>query len=205
MPLQFRYPPPSCSRQMEWLSELSPWLLALLIFVVRMVDVSIGTLRTICVVQGRMGLSVCLGFFEVLIWIAALSQVIMGVSESPILMVAYAGGFALGNAVGIGLERRLALGSVVVRIIAQEEDSEIVRTLRKSGYRATTFEGEGVEGPVDLIYVRCSRREVGKLLKIVKFLKPNVFYTVEPVQEQSERFAEALPHATGWRAVFKMK
>ncbi|MHC2069208.1 DUF2179 domain-containing protein [Bremerella sp. T1] len=190
---------------MEWLSELSPWVLALLIFLVRVVDVSIGTLRTICVVQGRMALSVVLGFFEVLIWIAALSQVIIGVSDSPMLMVAYAGGFALGNAVGIGLERKLALGSVVVRIIAQEEDSEIVYALRDRGFRATTFEGEGVEGPVDLIYVRCDRRKVANLLKIAKAIKPNIFYTVEPVQEQSERFAEPLPHPTGWRSVLKMK
>lgn len=190
---------------MEWLSELPPWLLALLIFCVRMIDVSLGTLRTICVVQGRMTLSVALGFFEVLIWIAALSQVIIGVSDSPILMVAYAGGFAVGNAVGIGLERLLALGTVVVRIISPEGNHDVVDALRSKGFRATVFEGEGVEGPVDLIYVRCNRRKVTALLKVVKSLRPNVFYTVEPVQEHSERMAEALPHATGWRSVFKMK
>ncbi len=192
---------------MEWIAELPTWVVVLLVFSVRIVDVSIGTLRTISVVQGRMALSVVLGFFEVLIWIAALSQVMVGVSDNPILMVAYAAGFAVGNAVGIRLERALALGAVVVRMITSltEEDTDVVHALRHAGFRVTTFEGEGHDGPVNLIYVRCQRRQLSSLLKTVKKLRPKIFYTVEPVQEQSERMAEALPHSTGWRSAFKMK
>lgn len=192
---------------MGWIAELPTWIVVLLVFSVRIIDVSIGTLRTISVVQGRMALSVALGFFEVLIWIAALSQVIVGVSDNPVLMVAYAGGFAVGNAVGIRLERMLALGAVVVRMITSQndEDADVVDALRHAGFRVTTFEGEGRDGTVNLIYVRCQRRELSKLLKIVKSLRPSIFYTVEPVQEQSERMAEALPHSTGWRSTFKMK
>lgn len=190
---------------MELITGLPAWLIALLIFTIRIFDVSIGTLRTISVVQGRLMLSVVLGFFEVLIWITALSQVIIGVSDSPSLMLAYAGGFAAGNAVGIAIDRRLALGSVVVRIISAAVGLEIAEALREAGHRVTTFNGEGREGRVTLIYARCRRRDLSRLLRLARRIEPNLFYTVEPIQEQSERLADALPHPTGWRAVFKMK
>lgn len=185
-------------------ATLPIWALALLIFAVRIVDVSLGTLRTISVIQGRLALSVVLGFFEVLVWIGALSRVI-SVSDSPVLMIAYAGGFAAGNAVGIALDRRLALGAVVVRIISPNTGVEIVQALRNAGYRATTFHGTGRDGPVTLIYVMCRRRQLASLLQVARRQQPDLFYTVEPVQQQSERLAEALPYPTGWRAVFKKK
>jgi uncharacterized protein YebE (UPF0316 family) len=189
----------------EFVATLPVSLLALLIFAVRIVDVSIGTLRTISVVQGRLALSVVLGFFEVLIWIAALSQVIVGVSHSPFLIFAYAGGFATGNAVGIMIEQRLALGAVVVRFISPKVGLEITAALRESGYRATTFEGAGRDGPVTLIYATCERSKLYDLLQVARTIEPHVFYTVEPVQQQSEGLARALPHPTGWRAIFKKK
>ena len=190
---------------MDFLVDLPVWVIALIIFSVRIVDVAIGTLRTISVVQGRLALSVVLGFFEVLIWIAALSQVIIGVGESPILMVAYAGGFAVGNAVGIVMDRKLALGLVVIRIISPHAGLEIARALRAAGYRATTFNGTGRDGAVTLIYATCKRSKLAHLLKVARQIEADVFYSVEPVQEQSERMAEAFPHPTGWRAVFKKK
>lgn len=190
---------------MEWLPDLPVWALALLVFAVRIIDVSLGTLRTICVVQGRIGLSVVLGFFEVLIWIIAVSQVINSVSEHPILVVTYAGGFAAGNAVGICLERYFALGSVVVRIISGASHGDIAAALREHTFRVTTLLGEGRDGPVHLIFVTCQRRDLPKVLGVAKSFNPRVFFTVEPVQQHRELLTEVLPYPTGWRAFFKMK
>ncbi|MCA9198750.1 MAG: DUF2179 domain-containing protein [Planctomycetales bacterium] len=188
---------------MEWISNLSLWQTTLLVFLVRIIDVSIGTLRTLSVVQGRIALSVVLGFFEVLVWIVALSQVLTGVTQNPVLMVAYAGGFAAGNAVGICVERKLAMGAVVVRMISAQFGSEIAVALRTAGHRATTFLGEGRDGPVTLIYASCNRRNVAKVVRIAKDFEPQVFYTVEPVQHVSS--PQILPHATGWRSILKKK
>jgi uncharacterized protein YebE (UPF0316 family) len=192
-------------KRMNVLTDLPPWGLAILIFAIRIVDVSIGTLRTISVVQGRLALSVVLGFFEVTIWIAALSQVLIGASTQPLLILAYAGGFAGGNAVGILLERTLALGAVVVRIISTQAGSEIAEALRQVGQRVTTFHGQGRDGPVVLVYVTCRRRDLARLLEIARSVDPNIFYAVEPVERWAQGLPQPLPQATGWRAVFKKK
>ena len=190
---------------MPLMPELPTWGIAILIFVIRIVDVSLGTLRTISVVQGRLKLSVVLGFFEVLIWVVALSKVIVGASTSPLLVLAYAGGFAGGNAVGIALERTLALGGVVVRIISTKAGLQIVHALREHGQRATTFQGSGRDGPVVLVYVTCLRRDLPRLLEIARKADPGIFYAVEPVREWSGAQATPLPYITGWRAILKKK
>ena len=195
-----RYPP-----AMNVLQNLPAWQLAILVFSIRIIDVSCGTLRTISVVQGRLVLSVVLGFFEVLIWIVALSQVIMGVSTNPLLMVAYAGGFAVGNATGIALERMLALGTVVVRMVSGRNGARIACELRRSGHRVTTFQGEGRDGQVTLVYVTCRRRQLRCVLDQARAIEPFIFFTVEPVQQHRRASMEVLPHATGWRAVIKQK
>ncbi|PQO46929.1 DUF2179 domain-containing protein [Blastopirellula marina] len=190
---------------MNFLADQPFWVVALFIFCTRILDVSIGTLRTISVVQGRQGLSVCLGFFEVLIWTIAISQVITGIGENPLYLFAYAGGFATGNAVGIRLERFLALGNVVVRMISPHEGLKVAKALREAGQRVTSFTGEGRDGPVLLLYMNCRRSRLKRLLKIAIENDPSLFYTVEPVQSHNEDLNVPLPHRTGWRAFLKMK
>ncbi|MBN1334416.1 MAG: DUF2179 domain-containing protein, partial [Deltaproteobacteria bacterium] len=190
---------------MEWFNTLPVWGLALLIFCLRITDVSMGTLRTISVVQGRISFSVVLGFFEVLLWAFAVSQVITRLQESPILLLAYAGGFAAGNAVGIGIERALAMGSCVVRIVTARPGTEIAASIRATGQPVTSFLGHGLEGDVTLLYMVCPRRKLPKLIQLARSIDPALFYSVEPVQSVKVETGMPLPHATGWRAVIKKK
>ncbi len=186
---------------MSLLAQLSIPALALLVFGLRIVDVSLGTLRTISVVHGRVRISVAVGFVEVLIWITAISQVISRVNESPLLLLAYAGGFAAGSAGGIALERTLRLGRCVVRIISEGRGTDIADVLRTAGHSVTTFRGEGEGGARLLIYTTCRRRDLGYLLDRARALDPSLYYAVERFSETSE---PQLP-TPGWRAVFKMK
>ena len=192
---------------MEFLNTLPVWLLALCIFGFRIADVTLGTLRTISVVEGRVPLSVALGFFEVLIWMTAVSQVITGLGQSGLLLVSYAGGFAAGNAVGILLERRIALGTVVVRLISSRAGRAIANSLRGNGWRLTTFRGEGRDGPVTLLYLTCPRRELNGILERAREVDPHVFWAVESVRDQGRDplVADPMPHLAGWRAAFKMR
>jgi len=185
--------------------DLPVWLLAVSIFLIRIVDVSLGTLRTISVVQGRLVLSVVLGFFEVTVWIVALSQVLVGATTNPVLLLAYALGFAGGNAVGILIERSLALGAVVVRFISTRNGLDIASSVRQLGHRATTFHGEGRDGPVVLVYVICRRRDLPTIVRIARKSDPGVFYAVEPVQQWASGVPIPLLTPTGWRAVLKKK
>lgn len=188
---------------MEFLQDLPVWALACVIFGLRVCDVSLGTVRTLAVVQGRAALSVALGFVEVLVWILAISQVMASLHESPLLMLAYAGGFAAGNAAGIALERWLALGTSVIRVISSDSGSEMARRLRAEGLRVTTFVGEGRDGPRTLLYAACARRFAGRVLAVVHEVDPTAVYVVERASESS--LTQPLPHATGWRARLKMK
>ena len=182
------------------------WAMALAIVGLRICDVSMGTMRTICVVQGKLKVSVILGFFEVLIWVCGASQVMSGLKTYPILAVAYAAGFAMGNGVGILIERAVAMGSVALTIISPGAGTSIAEHLRREGRRLTTFAGEGRDGPVTMIYTTCTRRELRKVLVAARSVDPKLFYTVEPLREwRMDPGNRPLPHATGWRSALIRK
>lgn len=180
------------------------WLLGIVIFLLRIVDVSIGTLRTIVMVQGRARLAIILGFFEVLVWVIAVAQVVTRIDEVPWLAPFYAGGFATGIGVGMLIERRLALGRFVVRIISHTRGREIAEALKDRGHVLAIFTGETLEGVVNLVFVSARGPQVPGILAAARAVDPDMFYLVESAHAWSEN-AYPVPHPTGWRAVFKKK
>jgi uncharacterized protein YebE (UPF0316 family) len=153
-------------------------------------------------------LAVALGFFEVLIWILAVSQVITRINESIFLALAFAGGLASGNAVGILVERRLAMGTAVIRIISSTQGPEIAKAICDEGHDVAIFEGEGPDGAVSLVYTVAPRRRAPKMLQLARSIDPSLLYVSEPAHESFRGTSLRLrpvPHATGWRAVFKKK
>jgi uncharacterized protein YebE (UPF0316 family) len=177
---------------------------AALIFALRIVDVSLGTVRTISLIHGRIATAVILGFFEVLIWITVVAQVISGVSEDPVLLVAYAAGFAAGNGVGIVIERRLAFGVQMLQMISNRHGEAIATAIREIGQAVTVFTGEGRDGPVKMLLTTCQRRKVPSLIAEARGIDPDIFYVVEPVSELRKNVRLATK-PTGWRSVGKGK
>ena len=193
---------------MAFIATIPVWLLCILIFVLRICDVTLGTVRTVSIVKGYLTLAAVLGFFEVMIWIMAVSQVIARIDESIFLALAFAGGFAAGNAVGILVERRLAMGTSVVRILSATHGTEIAEAVRADGHDAVILEGKGADGPVTLVYAVAPRREAPIMLQRARSIDPALFYVSEPAHESYRGDSLRLrpvPHATGWRAVFKKK
>ncbi len=184
-------------------ADFPVWALAGIIFVLRIIDVSLGTMRTIMVVNGRLRLSVVLGFFEILVWMTAVSQVILRIREHPLLVLAYAAGFAAGNAVGILLERKLAVGRCVVRIISKEGKaiSEILSSL---GHVLGVFQSELNGTSSRLVFVTMARRNLKEAVCKAKELDPDIFYVVDRFSE-TNHVHTPLPHASGWRALLKKK
>jgi len=156
-------------------------VLPLIIFVARIFDVTLGTLRIIFVARGKRNLAPILGFFEVLIWIVVISQLVQNL-ESATAYIGYAAGFAAGNYFGMWLEDKLALGTYILRLITAEEPGELVRRLRAAGFGVTTVAGEGKTGTVQLIYTFVKRRDVEAVLSIIHELKPNAFVSMEEVR-----------------------
>ena len=180
------------------------WQLALLIFFLRITDVSVGTMRTIAVVHGRIPLSVLLGFFEVLVWVAAVAEVITNLKDSPIVVAGYAAGYATGNAVGILLEKRIAFGRCVVRLISPRGD-QLAAGLEKTGRILGVF--PSVDGRESiLVFGIFERRKLPQMLSRARQIDPEVFWIVERFAETSTLASLGpLPHATGWRAILKKK
>ncbi len=173
-----------------------------LIFLARVCDVSLGTIRTVSVVNGRRHLAVWLGFIEVLVWVFAVSAVVREGLEEPVYALAYAFGFAAGNFVGITIEQRLAFGKQVVRVFTRNA-GPMVEMLRGQGFRVTEFVGTGRDGPVSLLLVETKRRTMPDLTKQARDIDPGCYYIVDDVRTTSAPVGVYQP--TGWRAVMKRK
>jgi uncharacterized protein YebE (UPF0316 family) len=156
-------------------------ILPALIFLARILDVTFGTLRIIFISRGLGVLAALVGFFEVLIWILAIGQVMQNL-QHWITYVAYALGFSAGNLVGIIIERRIAIGNLIVRIITRREADELVKFLRSAGYGVTSIDASGETGPVKVIFTVVKRKKLPDVLALIKRFNPNAFYTIEDVR-----------------------
>ena len=175
------------------------------IFFARIVDVSLGTLRTISIVHGRKRLAFWLGFCEIIIWLTVISTVIHMIQEVPILGIFYAFGFAAGNMVGIKVENWLALGCINLRVICRKNHQEMTKAIREAGYAVTAFHGEGMSGPVVELYIACRRRNLKELLETVHKIEPDVFYTTEHIASVNKVYGPIFQPVTGWRSILKKK
>lgn len=189
---------------MALFESLPLWALAISVFCLRIVDVSLGTIRTLAIVQGRIVLSVFLGFIEVFVWITVVAQAIARVHESIVVAIAFAGGFAAGNAVGILLEKRLAIGTAVLRILSPTGGDAIARIIRETGQGVTTFMGQGRNGPVTMVYLSCSRRKIPGFVALAREVDPTLVYAVERAGSWVHG-RDVIAHPTGWRAFWKKK
>ncbi|MBN2078763.1 MAG: DUF2179 domain-containing protein [Spirochaetes bacterium] len=180
-------------------SPLFTWVvIPFLIALARVVDVTLGTIRIIYISRGMKFLAPIFGFFEILIWLVAIGQIMKNLSN-PVYYLAYAVGFAAGNLVGIFVEERLAVGRVILRIITQRDATHLVDYLRSSGYGVTTVEAEGATGPVELIFTVIDREKVEAVVRSVQTYNPRAFYSIEDVRlvregifPPSRRFSDLL-------------
>jgi uncharacterized protein YebE (UPF0316 family) len=185
--------------------DLMTLLTGVLIFLARIADVSLGTVRTISIVHGRTKFAFFLGFLEVSLWLVVITTVIGKITDKPVLGIFYALGFASGNAVGIMIERRIAFGNIVLRVISTDHGRDIAEKIRKMGYGVTTFQGEGMTGPVIELYIVCRRRNLREIIPAVKAIEPDAFYITEQAGSVSKIYRPFMTHPTGWRAIFKRK
>ncbi len=178
----------------------------LIIMVARILDVGLGTMRTIITIQGRMVWAFVLGFIEITIWVTVISAVITQINDSPLLVVFYALGFALGNVVGIFAERQIALGPIILKLFTTDDRKEkVLSKIKEMFLDATTFSGMGTQGPVTEIYVVCRRKDLKQILPILNKVDPDAFYVTEQVRDVSRILRPINNPVTGWRAVLKKK
>ncbi|NIA25247.1 MAG: DUF2179 domain-containing protein [Gammaproteobacteria bacterium] len=159
---------------------MSLFLGALLIFGLRLIDVSIGAVRIVMVVRGERWIAGLLGFFESLTWAIAAGLVFSNLN-SPVRLVAFAAGFGAGTILGSTIERKVALGKSVMRVITPFETPEVAPALRDAGYGVTVVNAEGKKGDVRLAFTVIPRRRATEVLSIVRSINPDAFVTIEDI------------------------
>lgn len=170
--------------QVDWFAWV---VLPVLIFLARVVDVTMGTLRIIFVSRGMKKLAPIIGFFESLIWLLAVGQIMQSLTNVG-LYIAFAGGFAVGNYVGIYLEQKLAMGLLCVRTITKHDATELIEHLKEQKFGVTSVSASGVSGQVRLILSIIKRKDLPKLIQIVKEKEPKAFVSVEDIRSVNEGY-----------------
>jgi uncharacterized protein YebE (UPF0316 family) len=160
-------------------------ILPLIIFFSRLCDVSLGTLRHVFISKGFRRIVPVLGFFEVLIWIVVVAQVMKNLNNFACYL-AWAGGFATGTYVGLRIEERLALGLQVIRIITNQNADSLIEELRKKNHGVTIVDAQGGKGPVKMIFTIIKRKNVNAVEKVIALHTPSAFYSIEDIKNANQ-------------------
>lgn len=161
--------------------DIYPWLLPLVIFFGRIIDVSLGTLRIIFVSKGQKNKAPLIGFVEVFIWVVVISQILARANDM-VAYLSYAGGYAAGNYIGLTLENRIAYGILLCRIYTQKNGTELIKALNKLNIGATMTHGEGSTNEVDIIETVVDRKKLKVLETTINDFDSNSFYVIEDVR-----------------------
>ncbi len=163
-----------------------------LIFLARICDVSVGTLRIMFIGRGKKAIAPFLGFFEVLIWLIAISQIMQHLTMA-FYYVAYAAGYATGTFVGMYIEEKLAVGMILVRVVSGKDPAGLVESLAAGGYGVTNVPAQGARGPVNLVYTIIKRSDLAQVAGIITRFDPRIFYTIEDVRCVKEGIFPGVP------------
>ena len=156
-------------------------ILPLFIFFARIIDVSLGTLRIIFVTKGMQRVAPLIGFFEVFIWLLAISRIMQNL-DNWVCYVPYAAGFASGNLIGMLIEEKLAIGHEMIRVITRKDATNLIDELRETGYGVTWVNAKGVEGDVAILYIIARRSMIRGVLDLINKHNPRALYTVEAIK-----------------------
>lgn len=156
-------------------------VIPLLIFFARIVDVSLGTLRVIYISKGYRNIAPLLGFFEVIVWLVAISRVMENLSNIYCYL-AYGAGFAAGTYIGMRIEDRVSIGKVSMRIVTRREANELLERINATQHRPTVIEAESSRGPSKVLFLTLRRHEVPEVVGLIKHYDPKAFYSIEEVR-----------------------
>jgi uncharacterized protein YebE (UPF0316 family) len=160
-------------------------VLPFMIFCARVCDMSLDTIRVIFMSKGIKYLPAIIGFFEVIIWLVAIGQVMNNLTN-VVCYIAYGAGFATGTIVGMAIEEKLSLGLTSVRIITKEDPSDLMQYLRMHDYGVTSIDGEGATGKVKMVFTIIKRQDLSHVISIIKQFNPAAFYSIEEVKSVAE-------------------
>ncbi|MBK8025258.1 MAG: DUF2179 domain-containing protein [Chloroflexi bacterium] len=160
--------------------DLSPEGIGFAVFIVilRILNTATGTVRLIIVTRQQRFLAAVLAFMEALMFAISIGSVANDLNNL-LNLLAYCGGFAIGNYVGMFIEHRFITSFVVANVISEKSGHEIALALRKHGFGVTETTGEGMTGKVIMLRSVIVNREVPRLLEVVQSVQPDAFVAME--------------------------
>ena len=169
-------------------TPIFPYLiLPLFIFLARVFDVSIGTMRVIFISRGFKLFAALCGFFEILIWLMAITQIMKNL-DNVYNYIAYASGFASGNYIGMIIEEKIALGNVLIRVVTQNDLQDLRDYMKTQNYGVTLLDAEGHYGNVKILFTVIPRQKLGPVISFIKNMNPQAFYTIEDIRFVNEKY-----------------
>ena len=162
------------------------------IFFAKLVEVSLATIRTVLNNRGEKLKGALIGFFEVMIWVIAVDQVLKGLSENPLKLIIYCIAFSCGNFLGVTIEGKLAIGTACIQAVVRDDNKDLLtQALREKGFGVTTIKGEGRNGPVDLLMVYMKRKCVKEATELIYEFSPKTLVVVNDVRQLSNGYIKA--------------
>lgn len=164
------------------------WLY-LAIFAAKMIEVSVSTIRVVFISRGEKVRGAIIGFFEVLIWVILISNVLSNITEDPMKIVVYCLAFAVGNFIGVTIEGKLAIGTASLQTVVDGGcKDELSAVLRENGFGVTITQGEGMEGPVYVLLIFLKRKSVPEAVNLIHQFRPNAMITINDVRQLQNGF-----------------
>ncbi len=165
---------------LDWMVFSDPWIGALIIFGLRVVNITLDTLRMLFTLRGQKALSWGVGFVVSLIYVLLLTSVLANLNN-PLYIIAYAAGFATGGVIGMWIEERLPIGFTNIQIISPRRGAVMAQTLRENGYAVTEIPARGKDGMVSILSLSVRRKQVLSVEKIAYECDEAAFVTTEDV------------------------
>jgi len=176
-------------------------ILPLIIFAARICDVSLGTMRIVFTSKGKKNLAPIMGFFELLIWIVVINEIFQN-ADSFVCYLAYAGGYAAGNFIGMTIEERIALGTQLVKVFSSKDITPLQKHLNEAGFGTTVVDGDGSAGKVKILYTVINRKTYAQAQKILMEFDPMIFYVIEDVRLVKSGIFPPLKHDSHFHRFF---
>lgn len=164
----------------DFLLSPAAWLGAMVIFALRVTDVSFDTLRMLFVMRGRKKIAWILGFLQSVIFVVAITSVLRDI-DNLLNILGYAAGYATGNVVGMTIEQRLAIGHTRVQVVSPRRGKIVAQKLREDGFAVTEIPAQGKDGMVTMLNLSVRRKEIKAIEKIINDIDEGAFVTLEDV------------------------
>ncbi len=169
---------------MELLFNLSGPALYITIFVAKIIEVSISTIRLVLINKGERVRGALLAFIEIMIWLMIVSSVLTNITEDPLKLFVYAVAFSLGNFIGVTIESKIAVGLASIQVVVFEENGKVMAdVLREQGFGVTIIDGKGKNDSLkNLLFIQLKRKKIPEAVKLIKQTNPNAFITVNDIK-----------------------